>query len=378
MSKATGVYGPSISFNEGVDMIVTNFLSENKDPIMFWGGPGLGKSAMPRVAQAYLEKKLNKKVEVVDLRLLLLEPSDLRGLPYVNKDDECKWAIAPFLPTDPESYGILFLDEMTAASQSLMKASLQLTLDRRIGEYELPKNWLVIAAGNRLKDRGGVVSMPKPLSNRFQHAELEVSLEDWVSWAYDNNVEQSVIGFVRFKPDALYRFDVNNEAWASPRSWEKVNNRMQTGVHSHRDLVQDEKDRILKKSVCGLIGEGTGTEYFAFRRLYKDLPTPEDVLNGNFKINLNESDKLFAVSTSLVSYINQKRVADPRWKPDDRMINNVLNFVEHIASRKDFQVAITRDLAINAKLNTALLSHERSPEVKTRWKKIFGEISPYM
>jgi MoxR-like ATPase len=47
---------------------------------------------------------------------------------------------------------------------------------------------VIFAAGNRQGDRGVTYSMPAPLANRFSHYELDVNLDDWVDWAYKNNI----------------------------------------------------------------------------------------------------------------------------------------------------------------------------------------------
>jgi MoxR-like ATPase len=48
-----------------------------------------------------------------DVRALLLDPVDIRGLPHLGPDGRSTWATPDFLPTEGE--GILFLDELNAA-----------------------------------------------------------------------------------------------------------------------------------------------------------------------------------------------------------------------------------------------------------------------
>ena len=76
-----------------------------------------------------------------------------------------EWLPADFLPK--KGKGILFLDEMNSAPQSVQAAAYQLILNRKIGDYELPVGWAVIAAGNRASDRSVVHAQPAALANRF-------------------------------------------------------------------------------------------------------------------------------------------------------------------------------------------------------------------
>ncbi|MCK4951611.1 MAG: MoxR family ATPase, partial [Gammaproteobacteria bacterium] len=176
--------------------------SGHHTPVMLWGPPGVGKSQM--VAQVAAKHS----VPVVDIRLSQMEPSDLRGIPF-RSDEFVEWAIPAMLPDSKKhgSSGILFMDEITSAPPSVSAAAYQLILDRKLGEYRVPDGWAIVAAGNRQGDRGVTYSMPSPLANRFSHFEVDVNLDDWVSWAYANGIDERIIGFLRFRPELLFDFD---------------------------------------------------------------------------------------------------------------------------------------------------------------------------
>src|SRR5947208_2825514 len=108
--------------------------------------PGCGKSSVVRQAADQLG------LDLIDLRVTLLDPVDLRGLPRLT-DDAAVWVPPAFLPRGGS--GVLFLDELAQAPPLVQAACLQLTLDRRLGEYALPGGWAVVAAGNRAGDRAG-------------------------------------------------------------------------------------------------------------------------------------------------------------------------------------------------------------------------------
>ena len=54
---------------------------------------------------------------------------------------------------------VLFLDELNSAPPSTQAAAYQLVLNRRVGNYVLPENVVMIAAGNRETDKGVVYRM---------------------------------------------------------------------------------------------------------------------------------------------------------------------------------------------------------------------------
>lgn len=238
-------------------------LLAKKRPVFLWGAPGVGKSDVVRQVAA------DSKLELRDVRLSLMDPMDLKGMPSIDAvKKQMKWLPGDFLPT--KGKGILFLDEMNSAPQSVQAAAYQLVLDRKLGAYELPDGWSILAAGNRAGDRSVVHAMPSALANRFVHLDFDISNDDWNVWAMNNNVHTDIRAFMRFRTNLLHAFDpaTNPRAFPSPRSWSFVN-----------DIYQDEHNPDDEfELVKGTIGEGAAAEFSAFVRQIKDLPTVDQVL----------------------------------------------------------------------------------------------------
>jgi hypothetical protein len=229
-------------------------------PVFVWGPPGVGKSAIVKqLAEALM-------VRLQDVRALLLDPVDLRGLPFLGTDGRSKWATPEFLPQDGS--GILFLDELNAAPAMVQASCYQLVLDRKLGEYTLPEGWAIIAAGNRDSDRGVTTRMPTPLRNRFVHLEFEVDMQDWSEWAIQAGIRPEVIAFLRFRPELISAFDRDAHAFPSPRSWESV---------SH--ILDSQPNPVIEHEIiAGAVGTGAVTEFSAFLRMFRELPNIDAIL----------------------------------------------------------------------------------------------------
>ena len=257
-------------------------------PVMLWGPPGVGKSQM--VAQV----AARHNAPLIDIRLSQMEPSDLRGIPF-RSGDEVVWAVPAMLPSVKRhgEEGILFLDEITSAPPSVSAAAYQLILDRRLGEYEVPEGWAIIAAGNRQGDRGVTYAMPAPLANRFSHYEVEVNMDDWVAWAYANNIDERIIAFLRFRQDLLFDFDPSHNpvAFPSPRSWE----------FAHRGLQKfDENHDLLTGALQACVGNAAGIELRAFIDSLDQMPDLDAIVNGEDIPAPREIDLQYAVASALV------------------------------------------------------------------------------
>lgn len=259
-----------------------------KRPVFMWGPPGVGKSDI--VKQIGDEQGR----EVIDVRLSLWEPTDIKGIPYFNStQNTMTWAPPSELPTDKDSTAILFLDELNSAAPATQAAAYQLILNRRVGTYRLPDGVSIVAAGNRESDKGVTYRMPAPLANRFLHVELTHDFDDWLTWATANQVHEQVVGYLGFAKQDLYDFDPRSpsRAFATPRSWSFVSELLKE---------DDLDDNTLTDLVSGAIGEGLAVKFMAHRKVAKQMPRPEDVLSGKVtKCNIKEISAMYSLSISL-------------------------------------------------------------------------------
>jgi len=283
-------------------------------PVFLWGAPGIGKSDIVKQIGDELER------EVIDVRLALWEPTDIKGIPYYNSDmGTMTWAPPAELPTDPDSTAILFLDELNSAAPATQAAAYQLILNRRVGTYFLPKGVSIVAAGNRETDKGVTYRMPAPLANRFLHLELKTDYEDWLNWATSNKVHEQVVGYLSFAKQDLYDFDPrsSSRAFATPRSWSFVS-----------ELLGDDDldESTLTDLVSGAVGEGLAIKFMAHRKVSKQMPNPTDILSGKVsKCEIKEISAMYSLTISMcyeLQSADQKKV-----KGWDAMADNFFKFM---------------------------------------------------
>jgi len=314
------------------------FLSTSQShhtPVMLWGPPGIGKS------QIVSQVAANNDVPVIDIRLSQIEPSDLRGIPF-RSEDKVIWAVPDMLPNKKShgEKGILFLDEINTAPPSVSAAAYQLILDRKLGNYELPDHWAIFAAGNRQGDRGVTYTMPAPLANRFSHFEIDTHLDDWVAWAYQQNIDERIIAFLRFRPELLFDFDasINPVAFPTPRSWE----------YAHRALKKFEsKPRLLLGSLQACVGEVAGVEVQAFIEHYENLPDIDAIIRGESVEVPKKIDLQYAVASALVGRAIREKNTDNAAATHGNILNYALQFPQRemgVMLVSDMHRAIGRSL----------------------------------
>ena len=268
---------------------------------MIWGGPGTGKSEIPQQIAESLGQPL------LDFRANLFDPVDVRGVPYVAQMSESKkrftrWAVPDVFPVEERdgATGIFLIDELPTAPPATQNAFLQLLLTRVIGNYRLPDGWSIIAAGNRLTDAAAVYQMPSPVRNRLSHYELEPHIDDWCDWAIGQQVDPSIVSYLRYRPGSLYNFNPESYAFPTPRSWAFVDKRL-------RDSRMDEE--TLYYGVSSLVGDGAASEYMSFRKIYKDLPDIDYLLdNPQTYARTDEPSLMYALTGALAARAEDARM----------------------------------------------------------------------
>jgi hypothetical protein len=291
---------------------------KNKRPLFLWGPPGIGKSDIIKQLGVELD------AHVIDVRLSLWEPTDIKGIPYFDSNtNKMVWAPPGELPDEAMASQhkniVLFLDEMNSAAPAVQAAAYQLILNRRVGTYKLPDNVVLVAAGNRETDKGVTYRMPAPLANRFVHLEMAVNWDDYFSWAVDNKIHKDVVGFLTFSKKDLYDFDPRSgsKAFATPRSWSFVS-----------ELLFDEDEDVstLTDLVSGAVGEGLAIKFMAHRKVASKLPNPTDILKGKVKkMDTKEISAMYSLTVSLCYEL--KDAADKNVKDWNKQVNCFFQFM---------------------------------------------------
>ena len=310
------VYMAAIKMGISLKSIPTPFL---------WGPPGVGKSEGVRQLAGRIEKNTGKRVIVTDVRLLLFSPVDLRGAPVADKNREfTNWLRPKLFAMDesPDCVNILFLDELSAAPQSVQAAAYQICLDRTVGEHKLPDNCIVIAAGNRTTDRSVSYKMPKALCNRLMHMLIEPDYGAWKLWALNNGIDSRIVGYLAFD---------NSRLCAEPES------SVQGSVEQAHLLI------------ASCVGVDTALGFEEWCKIYDDLPAVEEILAGRCRQYPKKHDALFALTSSLSAALFQKKE-----RLTDAEIHNVCAYA--LRFPPDFATTLFSDLNRDESIRLKLMS----------------------
>ncbi len=323
-----------------IKLIRNNTPLRNFPSVMLWGPPGIGKSQGVREIAETIRAKTGKKVNITDVRLLLFNPVDLRGIPTANADKTLAvWLRPQIFQMDAgvDTINILLLDEISAAPQAVQAAAYQITLDRAVGEHKLPENCIVIAAGNRVTDKSVAYNMPRALANRLLHIEVKGDADSWHDWAVSEGIHPYVVSYLEYNPTALLRADGSEMslAFPTPRSWEMVSNILNN--------ISDNVEAV-RPLITGCVGASVTYSFCKWCTLYPNLPPIERFFCGD-SIRIENMDELrIALRGMMVAYA--------RIHPEKERIDNSIEFALNLPM--DFRLGLLHDYQLIPKLRPIL------------------------
>lgn len=251
---------------------------------LFTGEAGLGKSDVCKLFVDTMRTKgfpahgikPNPNYGFIDLRAAYMEAPDFIGFPESESDKNgvrrTVHNIPEFWPTDPDSEGLILLEEPNRGTTGVMNCMMQLLTDNKVHKMELPKGWIKAGAINPDTAEYDVNAMDTALKNRFVPYEIEydhVSFSDYIEKAKWFDTVQMFInsGAWIYKTSAQL---ANGGTYISPRTWSQVN---------AAELAGLKNDRLLhRETVCAILGRDVGNEYHKF--CYDEAPvTAKDLLD---------------------------------------------------------------------------------------------------
>jgi len=308
-------------------ILVKRYLNEKtrKRTVFLRGKSGIGKSDVIKQTSELLADHIKDWRGVVDLRLSQMDPTDLRGIPYVT-EGRTGWAKPDFLPSSGS--GIVFLDEISDAAPAVQAAAYQLTLTP--ADFGIPDTWMIIAAGNRKSDRGVTFNLAAPLQNRMCEIAVDTTLEDFLNYAITKNIAPEILSFLRDRPDMLHKFDGGNniQAFPSPRSWFAVSDILELDVP-----VQDRIEMIK-----GDVGEEAAIMFETHLRIWETMPRIDDILKGKPVAMPNELNVKYCVAMGLAARVTNENF-DNAWKFLENMSGDIQTLVMKLAHKRDRKIA---------------------------------------
>lgn len=318
--------------------------------LYFESGPGIGKSEGTRQLAGMLAKSLNEPVGLVVEMLATLTSPDLRGFMIPSKPDipgapfNTTFSMPPWYPTRHNTWliepdgsehapgtwaapaevprvGILFLDEFAQAEDEVKKPAAELILNGNVGTWRLPTGWRVVAAGNRMSDRSGVMRELMFIVNRRCKLNIDASLPAWLNWAQSqpdhSRPHYLTMSFAQKNPDIVFRDAVpeGTEPFCTPRTLCLMDldlKALRTPQEEENDSLP--LDSLSREVAAGWIGGGSAGQFFTHCKYADQLPDIEDIIKDPMKAKCPDGRDVQMVAAYMLAHHVEDASAAPIMK----------------------------------------------------------------
>lgn len=167
--------------------------------------------------------------------------------------------------------GILLLDEYGQAEGDVKRASADLLLNRRVGPWQLPDGWVVVAASNLMSSRSGVTKSFDFIINRRAEFHIQDDLQSLLRWMAKNGIPAEFTSFAEAYTDIVFTEGVPEKQgpWTTPRSLVKVA-RVLDGMRDENGFIVN--DPITKRIAAAWMGPDHSAQLMSHIQLGTEMP----------------------------------------------------------------------------------------------------------
>lgn len=302
-------------------------------------GPGIGKTEGTFQYCEDLAREINEPVGIVPFMLATISSVDVRGFLLPSKNAaggiDSMFSTPPWMPTKANTHvvepdgtwhkpgswtgvmprvGVLFLDEFGQAEDEVKKPAAELLYKGQVGTSELPPDWRVAAASNRLTDRSGVLRELMFVVNRRCRLGIDPSLPAWLNWANaqapENRPHFLSMSFAQKNPDIVFKdaMPAGTDPFCTPRTLCLLDRDLMA-LRSDQDIRYNRMptDALAREVAAGWIGSASAAQFFTHLKYHDELPEMSDVEKNPDKAKLPPNrDAQMVCGYMLAHNLNEK------------------------------------------------------------------------
>ena len=201
-------------------------------PVFLLGAPGIGKTAiMAQIAQelqiGLVSYSMTHHTRQSALGLPMIVHRSYEDLEYESSEytmSEIVASVYEYIETNGIKRGILFLDEINCVSETLYPSMLQFLQFKTFGRHRIPKDWIVVCAGNPPEYNRSVHDFDIVTLDRLRKIEVEPDYAAWRTYAYGKGVHPSILSYLEVKKDSFYKVESTprGKKFVTARGWEDL------------------------------------------------------------------------------------------------------------------------------------------------------------
>lgn len=286
---------PQMTLPQIEALLALTWQDPSPSPVVLLGPPGAAKSSFCRTLPAVLAAARgvdSSAVGYLEFVASQRDPSDVAGIALPAKTPEGAWhthytrspllcLIEAELAKPGVEYLVLNIDEITQCGADMQKA-LRGSLDadtRTIGDNRLPDNVVVVATGNRLRDRSGSGQTLAHVANATFRVEVVFDTSSWQQWAETQGFHPLLIGAVGALTESAFFVEAvpaEDTQFCTPRSFARVAQPL-TRLAARQPNGQVPDNLLSRRLAESAIGQQAAEQLFTYLSMLGEVPTAAEI-----------------------------------------------------------------------------------------------------
>lgn len=311
------VYNTIVDDQELVKEIKLHITNNTLAPLLIYGAPGIGKTAileqvvkemgsdyslivktlsnetpdnffLPTYVEQEVDSKLSAIIKTIG-NIMAKKATDIpkTWLPVYKKTGNAK---IDKMSSDALGKGVLFIDELSRATKQVLNVCLPLLNEKRIGDgWYVGDDWTIIAASNRAEDDNDQETLNTTMLSRLDQVYYEPTVSTWEKWAktqnfisplllqwldMPSNEEFSGGKFFYYDPNDSGERELDGGIICNPRSW--TNAMRKLACYSHTGKLEgfdilDIPEATLKRILNGFVPAVAVNQFVGFLKLIRSV-----------------------------------------------------------------------------------------------------------
>ena len=223
--------------------------SVHQRPVLLLGAPGIGKTQIMEQAArecgvALVAYTITHHTRQSAIGLPFISKKEYGGREYSATEYTMSEIVASIYNRMSEtglSEGILFIDEINCVSETLAPAMLQFLQCKSFGNHQIPKGWVIVAAGNPPEYNKSVREFDVVTLDRVKKILVEPDYQTWREYAYKENMHPVILSYLELRNNCFYQMEttIDGKQFATPRGWEDLSRMMEVYERLGKNITAD-------------------------------------------------------------------------------------------------------------------------------------------
>lgn len=259
---------------------------EQQRPLFLMGPPGIGKTAIVKqVAEemglALVSYSITHHTRQSALGLPKIVHKSYDGDEYDVSEytmSEIISSVYDCIETSGSREGILFLDEVNCASETLTPTMLQFLQFKTFGRHKVPDGWIVVTAGNPIAYNRSAREFDIVTWDRLKRVDIEPDYDAWKVYAYKHGVHAAILTYLDVRKEYFYKIEetVDGKRFVTVRGWTDLSDIIK--IYEENDITVDRK--LIEQYIQNPDIAGDFAIYYDLFKKYKSDYKLDEILAG--------------------------------------------------------------------------------------------------